>query len=1515
MSAKAMRKGFDEKALNESFEHARELKFEEDFEATPSKESEVSKTANLFGDFYFTKETHGAKALASKVVNKELQEMRDRLQWGTLAPSKPVPKEEFQAQLSKSRFLSLFLVMRRVTGKFQFAQKKKAFKHWVEWLRNFLLLYRSRQHLHATRGRSASPNSRSVKFQASETGSVYSASTHSHPHNYHFHGDKRASPEQIRRELYLHRDVFLTSSDADAEQALLHHLHPHAANHPEREFRTAAPKDGAHRKPDIKHAHALVPSHVVYKNHGASDSASRRSASPGSTVITSASTASRQRVSNLSPSQLKKELYLHHDMFLTSQDDIADAVLHRAHPHAANHPEMEFKAYDGQQVHHSPHGPSVPSHIVPKHGAAGAGRSRSLSPQRGSTQPASTPGKSPASGSAAHPHGERSLSPERLKKELYLHHDMFLTSEDDIADAVLHCAHPHSPHHPELAAVSRFMSPKRRASMRMEAEKKAQATVPSHVVPKHSPGSPQTSRPSSPGRSSSPTQPGKEGYHFHGERNMSPTQLKKELYLHHDMFLTSQDDVADAVLHRARPQSPIKAAISGAGFKVSCRGMDTLAGSRKDAHALHKGDPVAHVKAIAAGKHPSNIVAKPIAPSLYSSGAAPTGLRGFNHTNDKKHAPKPRMSHSPTRHLPEEHAVKVGIQIDPQELRPGTPSRTLARALSILVTPASDAIKHDHRVKPEHALRRTLSALAVTGHDDIVDAVVPSPEPVPDTAKKGDSDESDYDDDSSDGEESDDPAQASRLGGLDLTKGLSIRTGASVDGGASVTSSSTSPMRRRSSFQAPTVSHILKLAHRSDSVEKVASKVAKKRSTVKQTLPKSPHPTQTFPIIPEELVAKRAERRTSFRSPTKSHAIKVAAKLGGGDTGSVISSSPGGSPDSPARRKSFADSLPDRDRGDSDGAMFSIRTFIPFSSGMYSIASVSPASSFSKDRLGASNGSVNGAAAGNKLVRRGSTVSSHVKPAVSTEGGTPAKSQSSGTGAPASSAGKGKGGGAVTFNAASVDDGDDASSIAVYNVTDDLDNLFDATSPTARKTKATPKAGESAATGAAPAATVYPKYKPGTPKHKAQMKRIADERNSGALAVIFRVLDGYHGKVGKTTTTRSAFAAWKAATGWFRKLEERVPQSIMYLLQVEKVNRTSHASDHGVFSVTHLSVLCTSNVQEVLWRVFCVYCPEKHRIPFSPPNLAVAPVLSPEAVERLASGYSAHHDHHAHEAAVLHPYHDIHDHSNRAQHKDPSQAAVRRDLYLHHDVFLNTTNDEDVAEALLLKAHRHSMNHPEEGIVVHHEHVAHVAAPVVHHHDAVHAQPHQHEVNKKALHRDLHLHHDVFLSSEDGDLEELAITHSHPHAANHPEEGVIVGKDGIKRPAPIVTSPHPPKSPHSAPVASMTPSPVPSTPLYGLFTVIEDDEEHGSGHSPAVSKLDYGSPDKESQPAEPHGRVPKSMELQISHPHAPAAPAVDQSLHETAALRASTRFRKHLLDLDGLWHLFQDFNVVPYLFW
>ena len=54
---------------------------------------------------------------------------------------------------------------------------------------------------------------------------------------------------------------------------------------------------------------------------------------------------------------------------------------------------------------------------------------------------------------------------------------------------------------------------------------------------------------------------------------------------------------------------------------------------------------------------------------------------------------------------------------------------------------------------------------------------------------------------------------------------------------------------------------------------------------MRQQLPKSPHPNAKFEIIPDVLHEIRAERRTSFRSPTKSHEIKVAEKKGIRDIG------------------------------------------------------------------------------------------------------------------------------------------------------------------------------------------------------------------------------------------------------------------------------------------------------------------------------------------------------------------------------------------------------------------------------------------------------------------------------------------------------------------------------------------------------------------------------------------------------------------------------------------------------
>ena len=344
--------------------------------------------------------------------------------------------------------------------------------------------------------------------------------------------------------------------------------------------------------------------------------------------------------------------------------------------------------------------------------------------------------------------------------------------------------------------------------------------------------------------------------------------------------------------------------------------------------------------------------------------------------------------------------------------------------------------------------------------------------------------------------------------------------------------------------------------------------------------------------------------------------------------------------------------------------------------------------------------------------------------------------------------------------------------------------------------------------------------------------------------------------------------------------------------------------------------------------MFCVYCPEKHRIPVSPPNTAAATSgLSPETILRLSSGYSPHRDHHTRPVAVPH-HHETHVHP---QQKEVPQALIRRDLHLHRDIFLNT-DDADVTELQLLKNHRHASNHPEEGVVVHHHSIKRDMTVPIHHHETV-VHPHEQELDRKKLHKELHLHHDMFLTSVDEDIEALALQHSHPHSPNHPEKGVIVTHDGkLKRPSPI----HSPRSPrhswqspeavaHDPQPNSSEQSSAPRTPLYGLFTVIEEDPNQSAGPSP-VPRLHYGSPtfldtslSREALPGQvgqtpPHA-VPQDMVLQISHPSPCPTNTLGLPPAEAVAVQACTRFRKHLLDLDGLWHLFQDFNVAPYLLW
>ncbi|KAJ1394665.1 hypothetical protein B484DRAFT_407818, partial [Ochromonadaceae sp. CCMP2298] len=48
-------------------------------------------------------------------------------------------------------------------------------------------------------------------------------------------------------------------------------------------------------------------------------------------------------------------------------------------------------------------------------------------------------------------------------------------------------------------------------------------------------------------------------------------------------------------------------------------------------------------------------------------------------------------------------------------------------------------------------------------------------------------------------------------------------------------------------------------------------------------------------------------------------------------------------------------------------------------------------------------------------------------------------------------------------------------------------------------------------------------------------------------------------------------------------------------------------------------------------------------------------------------------------------------------------------------------------------------------------------------------------VNKQGVvvRKDLHLHRDLFLHTRDADVAELMLLQNHPHAANHPEEGMV----------------------------------------------------------------------------------------------------------------------------------------------
>ena len=168
------------------------------------------------------------------------------------------------------------------------------------------------------------------------------------------------------------------------------------------------------------------------------------------------------------------------------------------------------------------------------------------------------------------------------------------------------------------------------------------------------------------------------------------------------------------------------------------------------------------------------------------------------------------MNHCLSQVLSAEHAEVVGINVPHEELRrPGTPSRSLARALSILVTPTSDALSLGHKVTAEDHLKRTLSVLSIAGHEEVVEAVKRTKSETDLSYSESENEPQEWDE----GKEGDFTRTASsatlnfdnpgiyrynsRLSGMNLAQGLSIRTDHDMSvAGDTLRSSSASPSRR-----------------------------------------------------------------------------------------------------------------------------------------------------------------------------------------------------------------------------------------------------------------------------------------------------------------------------------------------------------------------------------------------------------------------------------------------------------------------------------------------------------------------------------------------------------------------------------------------------------------------------------------------------------------------------------------------------------------------------------------------
>jgi hypothetical protein len=226
-----------------------------------------------------------------------------------------------------------------------------------------------------------------------------SVGKHNHPQNYHFHGEARTTPQQLKKELYLHRDMFLSSQDDDALQTVLHHVHPHSPNHPERGYKmdfstptSAAAVDKTNSKPASASSAPPPPQEQQQQQQKVSTAGTKNSSSSSSSGARAASPSVYQSL-RATPNPYDRD-----------GAAAAAAAAGGGGGGGGGGGALETK----------------PSLLSRSNGSSKDLHNASFR-STGSTDTAATP---------THTfRGLRSVSPALLRQELHLHHDVFLSSD------------------------------------------------------------------------------------------------------------------------------------------------------------------------------------------------------------------------------------------------------------------------------------------------------------------------------------------------------------------------------------------------------------------------------------------------------------------------------------------------------------------------------------------------------------------------------------------------------------------------------------------------------------------------------------------------------------------------------------------------------------------------------------------------------------------------------------------------------------------------------------------------------------------------------------------------------------------------------------------------------------------------------------------------------------------------------------------------------------------------------